>query len=234
VVNILTLRVVPTPADAGPGFHVEIWIDGTELTSSTAGLGMDAYDVLIPEVRLEATAEPRRVPVARCTCGTYGCKKADVVVRLDGGLVRWDWVGPDLRHVFDASQYRAELARARSDLSWETPGRTAGRLVLERLDRSLLARHRIRYGSGANTRKTPSQFELCLIALDPAQPLERAYQVFVSVPWEGRTPEALAEAVLDLLHAPPSTWTARWHAVDRAAGPPAIAGPNWAPLSSSR
>lgn len=42
MVNVLTLRVVPTPRDAGGGFHVEIWIDGTELTSSTAGLGMDA------------------------------------------------------------------------------------------------------------------------------------------------------------------------------------------------
>lgn len=217
VVNVLELRVVPTPRDAGGGFHVEIWIDGTELTASTAGLGMDAYDVLIPDVRLEASTEPRRVAVARCDCGVYGCAAADVTVQLDGDVVRWAW-DDRMKHTFDVTQYRAELQRARTELSWETPERTAGRFVLERHDRTALAERGLRIDWLANA--ATERFEVALRA-------GHTHQVFVPVPWEGRTPEALATAVVALLREPPSTWTAEWHAIERGGGPPVIAGPTW-------
>ena len=47
-------------------------------------MGMDPYDVFVPDNRLVATTESRRVPIARCTCGEYGCGATDVSIVRDG------------------------------------------------------------------------------------------------------------------------------------------------------
>jgi hypothetical protein len=49
-----------------------MFVNGVEMTAAGAGLGMDPYDLLVPDNRLIATYEPRVVPIARCECGVYG------------------------------------------------------------------------------------------------------------------------------------------------------------------
>lgn len=133
--------MVATPDDAGGGFQVEVYVNGTEMTSVGAGLGMDPYDVFIPTNRLLTTPEPHTVPIARCSCGVYGCGSTDVVIIGDGDMVHWDWLieVPMARGVsFAADLYCAEVERVVGDRSWETAERTAGRLVLTHLDREAL------------------------------------------------------------------------------------------------
>ncbi|WP_205215235.1 hypothetical protein [Amycolatopsis albispora] len=219
----LWLAVAPASAPAGD-FQVLVHINGTEVTADGAGLGMDPYDLLVPENRLIATAEPRTVPIARCTCGVYGCGSTDVTIVRDGDLVHWEWHGQvPMPHgvSFPAARYDAEVARAAADHSWETPVRTAGRLVLSGIDHEHLRRHGLRADWVANDRLEPETFVVALRFDDE-------YQVFVDTPWRDRTPEGLAREVCRTLALPPARWTASWHAIRPArTEPPAIAGASW-------
>ena len=49
------------------------------MTAAGAGLGMDPYAVLVPVNRFAAREEPVTIPVARCTCGVYGCGVTDAM-----------------------------------------------------------------------------------------------------------------------------------------------------------
>jgi hypothetical protein len=75
--------------DAGGGFQVQVFVNGAEMTSAWAGLGMDPYDLLVPSNRLVATVEPRTAGIARCSCGVYGCGSTDVTIVVS----RWDEAG---------------------------------------------------------------------------------------------------------------------------------------------
>ncbi len=64
--------------------------------------------------RLIATEEPRRICIARCSCGEYGCGSTDVTIVRDGEVVHWDWhVEVPVPHgiTFDAETYDREVAR---------------------------------------------------------------------------------------------------------------------------
>ena len=221
--DTLRLAVAPIEHDAGD-FEVQIYLNDVEVTSKGAGLGMDPYAVLIPVNRFVATEEPRDVPVARCTCGVYGCGVTDATIVLEGDRVRWDWkveVPMNRAVVFDAGAYEQELRRVTGDHSWETPERTAGRLVLSSIAEADLPAG-LRIDWVGNDWRDPSRLQVCLA-------IGGEYQVFVSFDWRGHTPESLAAEVRRLLTTePPGRWPAAWHAMmtgDHA--PPAIAGPDW-------
>lgn len=223
--NRLRFEVAPVPEPIG-GFQVLVFVDDVEVTALGAGLGMDPYDVFVPNNRLVATAEPRRVPIARCTCGTYGCGVTDVVIVRDGDLVRWDWLEekPLAAGVtFPASDYDAEAERLGADVGWETPERAAGRLVLSDLDHDL---DRLRsYGLepmwAANDHRDPTAFRVSLR-------IGEDYQVFVGFPWADRTPRELAAAVANTLGQHPRRWPATWQAIRREiTGPPSVAEGRW-------
>lgn len=57
--------VRPVPEDVG-GFELQVYVNDTEMTSVGAGMGMDPYEVLVPENRLVATEASTRIPIARC------------------------------------------------------------------------------------------------------------------------------------------------------------------------
>jgi hypothetical protein len=194
------------------------------MTSAGAGLGMDPYDLLIPANRLLATAVPTTVPIARCTCGEYGCGSTDVTVTRDDDLVHWDWSieVPMARRVsFDAGQYDAEVARVAADHSWETPDRIAGRLVLTQVNSRHLLAHGLTVHWVANDHRDPGLFRVALVQGGD-------YLVFVDTPWLDRGPEELAGEVCATLGRDPGTWQATWHAMKPAlAGPPRIAGGSW-------
>lgn len=225
-VDQLRLEVVPTPADAGGGFHVEIYVNGVEMTTAGAGLGMDTFDLLIPDNKLVATTEPRRVPVARCRCGVYGCGVTDIAIERLGDIVRWEWLveTPMDRAVeFNTADYDREIERVAADHGWETPERLAGRLVLEQVDRDHLASLGLTVSGACNDWRDPGVFTAWLS--DPGR-----YQVIVDFPWGDLDPTAMANEVCRVLtHDSPDTWRARWHgnAPETRSTPPLLAGSRW-------
>lgn len=222
--DTIRFSVVPEDAPAGSGFQVLVHINGMEMTSAGAGLGMDPYDLLIPTNLLVPGSSSRSIPIARCTCGVYGCGATDVTITCDGDLVHWDWSKekPMNRGVsFPAPAYEREIARVAADHSWETLVRTAGRLVLTHLDRARLPGPDLRVDWVGNDHL---DHELFLVALR----VENDYQVFIRTPWQGRVPEQLAREVCATLTLPPREWDATWRAMKPAlTEPPAIAGPSW-------
>jgi hypothetical protein len=223
-IDSLRLAVVPAPPDAGGRFQVEVYVNGTEMTSVGAGLGMDPYDLIVPTNRLLATPEPRTVPIARCSCGVYGCGSTDVVIVSDGDRVYWDWLleVPMARGVsFAADQYTAEVERLAGDHSWETAERTAGRLILTRLDREGLLTNGLTVSWVANDHRDPRLFRVALQWGDD-------YQVFIDTPWRDRSAGELADEVCEILGRGPGKWRASWHAMKPSlTGPPAIARRSW-------
>jgi len=227
LVDSFRLEVEPYTHDGG-GFQVLVHLNDVEMTSAGAGLGMDPYDILIPNNRLQASEKPHTTPIARCECGIYGCGATDVTITRHGDRVLWDWriEVPMNRGVsFKASEYDREVNRAASDLSWETPERTAGRLVLTGLNNKHLLNHGLTPDGAANFYRNPELFRVALR-------IGNGYQVFVDTPWQGRSAEQLAAAVCATLAQPPNRWTAEWHAVESSlrSKPPAIAGSRWRPF----
>ena len=141
---------------------VRILVDGEDPFAKVAPGwgGFDPDDILGSDSPLlPVGGGGRRVAVYRCSCGEAGCGSIAplVVTSADGRYVHWidfrDFVGrfagplaaypdtdddegkswnlPDLRFALDP--YQAEIRRSTADLSWETPRRTAARLLHERL-----------------------------------------------------------------------------------------------------
>lgn len=222
--DTLALAVAPAQAEVGGSFQVQVFVNGTEVTSAGAGLGMDPYDLIVPTNRLVATAEPRDVQIARCPCGDTGCTATTVTILRDGDRVHWEWSGeaPLPQGVtFPADAYDAEVARVAADHSWETPERAAGRLVLTTVDRDHLDAYGLQIGRVANHHRDPDVFVVSLR-------LDDDYQIFVDTPWAGRSPEQLAREVVRTLSRSPREWPASWQAIKpRLTDPPAIAGPHW-------
>lgn len=215
----LRLEVAP---DREGGFQVLVYVNDTEMTSAGAGVGMDPYVVLIPTNRLIAADQPRRVPIAKCACGEYGCAGTDITITRSGEVVSWEWSRdkPMDRSVhFTAADYDAEVVRAGADYSWETPERTVGRLVLSSVNREHLHDQELRVAHLSD-----SSDEHFSVELD----YRNEYQIWVETPWLSRTPEQLAEAVCQTLAQPPATWKTSWRAITESApDPPDIAGTGW-------
>ncbi len=131
-----------------------ILIDDRDVLGLEGSIGFDPARLLTPTNPLLPTDPPRRIAVYRCSCGEAGCGCTAPVVVDAGDEIHWqdfrDFTGvyvhpdtvdspdggtklalPDLR--FDAQQYRAEIARATADRSWESHGRIVGRLLRARL-----------------------------------------------------------------------------------------------------
>jgi hypothetical protein len=130
---------------------------------------------------------------------------------------------------FDAADYDREISRVASDHSWQTPERTAGRLILTGIDH----KHLLSYGLASSwvceELRNPGWFRVALrIGKDD--------QVFVDTPWLGRTPEKLAADVCATLAEPPDRWIATWLAVEPSlrTTSPAIAGSRSLPHTLDR
>lgn len=207
------------------GHQLLVYVDGVEMTSKGAGMGMDPFDVLIPENRLEATTTTHRVPIARCECGEYGCGVTDVNIVRDGGVVHWDWLHevPMRQGVtFNAEQYDAEVARVAADHGWERPQDTTARLVIEGAETAALADRGLRISWAAADYRDPSLFVVSFMTTD------NNFQVFVRVPREDRDPESVADDVLGLMRKQPSKWPATFHAIQpKVTARPSMAGWRW-------
>lgn len=224
VLRLAVTRAEPVEDHQVPDdFEVQIYVNGREMTATGAGMGMDPYDILIPDNRLLVRSEPHTTPVARCGCGTYGCGSTDVTITREASVVHWDWlieVPMDRRATFSAAAYDREVARAGADTSWETPERTAGRLILTSIDNTLLARIGLRVGWLQTNCNDRSQYRIAL--------QNETHQVFVDIPWRGRNAKDLAAEAVSIVAGPTKDWPASWHSMRAGGGPPAMASPSWA------
>ncbi|GIF98631.1 hypothetical protein [Catellatospora citrea] len=204
------------------GFRVDVYADEVELTSLAAGCGVDPHRLLVPDNLLLAGAEPRTVPFARCgACHVPGCYDTEVTVSGEADLVHWDFSGrgvPGGRVSFAADQYHSEAVRAAADHSWETPERTACRLVLTGTDRD----HLRTYGMRLDFLTGHGEELMCSLVLG-----DDRHQVFVRTPWQGRSPQKVAAEMCAALHDEPWRWTASWHPIRHGLRRPKIAGPAW-------
>jgi len=223
----LRFTVEPVPTESGSGFEVLIYVNGVEMTKAGAGLGMDPYDVLVPENKFLPRSEPHTLGVARCGCGVYGCGGTDVTISTEGDAVKWTWSQevPINRPVtFALDSYLSEVNRIGRDYSWETPDRTAGRLIFSQIDRPNLSRNGLQLSWVGNDWRAPELFEVCFM-------FESSYQIFLRFPWNGDAPQALAARALSTINdrEAPACWTASWHGMahtDRYR-PPRIAQAGW-------
>jgi hypothetical protein len=218
----LFIRVRPSPST---GDHEVRLFGGDEDLIAIFGdtsIGLDPDDLLVEPCPLAGGAGLREVLVGRCDCGVIGCGDVHVNVVSEGTSVTWSAPhAPWVRRTFDASRYHAEIARALHDHSWETPERTASRLVREQVDGAALARVGLKL-SWASGRASPGVFTIALW-LEPGP-----YQILVYLPQRDLPPAELAQTAVALLFAAPSTWAdVEWLPQSKGLPPPLIAGPGW-------
>jgi hypothetical protein len=183
----LEIRHTPPRKD----HEVRIWVDDRDLLSGLDVLGLDPDDLFWPTPTLLPTAFPTTTTLARCSCGEVGC--ADVMVRIEQEhpCVLWTVEGVASTVRFLHQDYEAEVLRAAGDYSWETPDRTAARLVRERIP--LVSEHLDRLGvrfEWASGRVQAGKFTVSLASVRG--------QVLLHVPASG-PPEALAARMLEAL-----------------------------------
>jgi hypothetical protein len=134
---------------------VVLLVDGVEVLEGR-GNGFGPETLLHQGDPLLPVEPPRRVGLYKCGCGDAGCGITGCSISESDGVIRWfgfrDFVGrhgpldPALEDdaesraidredlIFDAAQYRAEVARAKADRSWETRSGRLGRLLRGRLE----------------------------------------------------------------------------------------------------
>jgi hypothetical protein len=219
----LRITIEPSPAT---GDH-EVWFFGDDenlvKVFGDQSIGLDPMDVLVSPCPLIAEFASRKVLIARCDCGVIGCGDVHVNLVSTADVVTWSADHtPSIRRSFPAQSYHAEIARALNDHSWETPERTASRLLAELVDREALASVGLTF-SWASGRANAGIFTVALW-LEPGP-----YQVLVGVPPpDNLSPADLAKFTATLLRAAPATWMdVVWLPQANGLPTPSIAGPGW-------
>jgi len=134
--------------------QVVLLVDGRDVLADDGHRGFGPESILHRGDPLVPVSPPRRVVLYHCGCGVAGCSGRACVISESDGVVCWSgfrrFVGLDYPldatladedgrpddlpgFAFDATQYRAEVKRAKEDRSWETRRRRLARLLTERL-----------------------------------------------------------------------------------------------------
>lgn len=191
-------------------------------------MGLDPDDILIEPCPLIGEADRRLATVARCSCGIVGCGRVEVEIRRSNDRVVWECVeytdtGHPTTLEFLAQPYEAEIQRALHDHSWETPDRTAARLLASLLNRDILTRNQLTF-SWASGRTRQGMFTIALTLSSASGQC----QILVHLPWTGELPDEIATAGAELLERPPETWPlVEWYPQDTRPQPPPFNGPGW-------
>ena len=220
----MTLRIQVRPSPETNDHEVLLFGDDQNLVErfGDKSIGLDPDEILVQPCPL-LLAGAHDCLIGRCDCGVIGCGDVRVEVSVGEELVRWAAAdGPREPVLFDLQTYTSEVLRALNDQSWETPERTASRLIREAVDRELLRRLGFKF-SWASGRADPHMMTVALW-LEPGP-----YQVLVRVPWcETDSAGVTAAAVVGLLMQPPSCWSdVVWFPQRADLGPPALAGVGW-------
>ncbi|CAG0929682.1 hypothetical protein PLCT1_01108 [Planctomycetaceae bacterium] len=222
-----SFQIVVLPSPDTNDHEVRFIADGVDLIESfcEGSLGLDPDDVLLPNA-LAASSAPHVALIARCDCGVIGCGDIEAEITLVGEVVTWvlgpeqSGTSPILR--FAAASYIRELERATADTSWETPDRTAARLLRASVNQEMLAAHDLRF-LWASGRVRDHTFTVSL-ELSPGP-----YQVLLHIPWRDQSPGAIASEMATVIETPPESWRDVQFFPQRPGltEPPPIAGPGW-------
>jgi hypothetical protein len=165
--------------------------------------------------------------VYRCSCGEPGCGVVAPIISEASGRVRWsdfrdytgvfvepevgDWTSHEIlasgdrlalpEIYFDSEQYRAEVARASADESWETERRRTARLLQEYLESeaAILEQKGYRLTWASLVADDPAAYHVSL-SKDEAQ-------IVVEVRADEGSPEERAATVAEsLLRSNPDEW----------------------------
>lgn len=219
------LRISVRPSPDTNDHEVRLESDNGDLITRFADglIGMDPDDLLIEPSPLQAGPLPNTVTIGRCDCGVVGCGSVDVTIRRNAGVVTWTTQERPIGVSFDADQYDAEVERATNDVSWETPDRTASRLIRAGVDHEALGSHGLRFcwASGRISERTMT------VALECTP---GPYQVLVHVAWPDGDAKAIARRCIDTLASLPASWShVRWFPQAPGLAAPKIAGRGWQP-----
>jgi hypothetical protein len=219
------LRIDVRPSPETNDHEVRFFGDGDDIIARFWNdmMGLDPDDILVAPCPLDASSKPHKATVARCSCGVIGCGSVEVDIERSTDDVKWSWGDSESPRAvsFLATNYDEELRRALIDTSWETPDRTAARLLRNYVDRQSLASHGLTFTWGSG-RVRKGAFSVAL-QFEPGP-----YQVLVHLPWTGEPPEVIARKCAELLREPPSNWlAAEWFAQKPNLGPPLLVGPSW-------
>ena len=202
--NTIAFRVFPSP-DTND-HEVKIFVDGRDFIAQhwSAMMGMDPDDILSYHELLPGDS-PHGATVVRCGCGVVGCGSAWVRISADGNRVIWDtWQGDTGNPragtlVFARDQYGQAVKDAVEDHSWETPDRTAARILGSLVDHRALTANNLKYqwASGRIRENT--------LAISLGGP-EDCHQILVYVPWSKQSPDEIAGEAADILKMDPNEW----------------------------
>jgi len=162
-------------------------------------MGLDPDDMFVDPCPLFPKDEPHMATIARCGCGVIGCGSVEVEIQRTEGFVTWKGVNSSTEIRFAATQYETEVSRAMSDLSWETPDRTAARLISKQVDRASLESRGYRY-AWASGRCREGMMTVSLFTV-PGQ-----YQILVNEPWDGKGIESIVGRLVDILGQERDKW----------------------------
>lgn len=221
-----TLKILVRPSPGVNGHEVCLSSEKGDLIArfEDVRMGVDPDGLLVDPSPLRAGSSPSTATIGRCRCGSTDCGSLAVTITREADAVTWTTAADPFGVRFDAAQYDAEVERAISDVSWETPDRTAARLIRTSIDHEALRRHGVQF-SWASGRITERAMTIVLECT--AEP----YQLLVDVAWQDDPPESIAQRCLEVLAGPPSCWRdVRWLPQDYDLfDAPSIAGPSWKP-----
>jgi len=221
--NTIAFQVVPSPETND--HEVEIFIDGRNFIARhwPDMMGMDPDDILSYQ-ELSPRNEPHEATVVRCGCGIVGCGSAWVRISANGDRVVWDnWQGdtgkpPAGTLVFDRNHYLQAVKDAVEDHSWETPDRTAARILATIVDHRVLEANNLTY-QWASGRIGDATLTISL-----GGP-EGCHQILVHLPWDKQSPEEIAREAAHLLKTDPNNWRdIIWYGEKST---PPFTGPAW-------
>ena len=221
--NSIAFQVVPSP-DTND-HEVKIFVDGHDFIAQhwPEMMGMDPDDMLSYR-DLSPRNEPHEATVVRCGCGIVGCGSAWVRISTEGDRVIWDqWQGdtgnpPAKALVFERDHYIEAVKDAVEDHSWETPDRTAARILGSLVDHDELATNNLKY-QWASGRVRDDTLTISLGGPGGC------HQILVHVPWNTQSPDEIAREAADLLKTNPNDWPdIVWYG--KSSTPP-FSGPAW-------
>lgn len=183
-------------------------------------IGLDPDMALAEPTPLLPADEPHVAIVARCNCGEVSCGSIDVRISRDGGRVIWKEVYGGRSLSFDETRYKEAVARVIADTDWETPDRTAARLLRPKIDHDKLAARRLTYRWSSGCLRT-GNFTMTFASAS-------GHQVFIHIQWRDLTPDKMAERCAIVLAQDPTEWEdVEWSPWTRGLPSPPLAGPNW-------
>lgn len=175
------------PSEFSNDHQVRILADGQDLLEKIdkSSLGLDPVE-FFAQPTLHTTGW---LLIGRCECGCAGCDDVRAAVTRTEQDVLWDLASRGMQFSFALPDYDEAMKIGAADFSWETPQRTAERLV-SKLDYSEFARYGLVFG-WASARIEENQMTLSF--------MKDGNQILYKAPWDSQEPSHAVATVQQML-----------------------------------